>query len=124
MRLKSIIHATLAMAAAGALSGPAVAQNLPAAPSRAGATADEPFVVGDIRMTSLEGDIRPAVFIPYTQLALPFMTLVARTEQDPLSLVATVRPIVRDPIAPSRSPMRTNWPTLASTASRPASRIV
>ena len=43
MPLKSIIHATLALAAAGALCGPAVAQNLPTAPSRTG----EEFVVGD-----------------------------------------------------------------------------
>jgi outer membrane protein insertion porin family len=50
MRLKSIIHATLAMAAAGALCGPAVAQDLPAAPSR---TAEE-FVVGDIRIEGLQ----------------------------------------------------------------------
>ena len=50
MRLKSIIHATLAMAAAGALCGPAVAQELPAAPSR---TAEE-FVVGDIRIEGLQ----------------------------------------------------------------------
>jgi outer membrane protein insertion porin family len=50
MRLKSIIHATLALAAAGALSGPAVAQELPSAPSR---SADE-FVVGDIRIEGLQ----------------------------------------------------------------------
>ncbi len=55
MPLKSIIHATLALAAAGALCGPAVAQNLPSAPSRtSGATSDEPFVVGDIRLEGLQ----------------------------------------------------------------------
>ena len=55
MPLKSIIHATLALAAAGALCGPAVAQNLPTAPSRSGgATSDEQFVVGDIRIEGLQ----------------------------------------------------------------------
>src|SRR5688572_17312203 len=50
MPLKSIIHATLALAAAGALCGPAVAQNLPSAPSRT----TEEFVVGDIRLEGLQ----------------------------------------------------------------------
>jgi outer membrane protein insertion porin family len=50
MPLKSIIHATLALAAAGALCGPALAQNLPSAPSRSG----EEFVVGDIRLEGLQ----------------------------------------------------------------------
>ena len=54
MRLKSIIHATLAMAAAGALCGPAVAQNLPAAPSRPAGPPDAQFVVGDIRIEGLQ----------------------------------------------------------------------
>jgi outer membrane protein insertion porin family len=50
MPLKSIIHATLALAAAGALCGPAVAQNLPSAPGRT----TEEFVVGDIRLEGLQ----------------------------------------------------------------------
>jgi outer membrane protein insertion porin family len=50
MRLKSIIHATLVLAAAGTLCGPAVAQNLPSAPSRT----SEEFVVGDIRIEGLQ----------------------------------------------------------------------
>ncbi len=51
-------------------------------------------VVGDIKMTSLEGETRPAVYVPHTQLTLGFMTLVVRTEQQPLSLVGTVRGVV------------------------------
>jgi putative ABC transport system permease protein len=59
-------------------------------------------IVGDIKMTSLEGEIRPAVYVPHTQLTLGLMTLVVRTEQDPLSLVSTVRGAVRaiDPELP------------------------
>jgi outer membrane protein insertion porin family len=52
MRLKSIIHATLALAAAGALCEPAAAQLLPgAAPARAD---DGQFTVGDIRIEGLQ----------------------------------------------------------------------
>jgi putative ABC transport system permease protein len=59
-------------------------------------------VVGDIKMTSLEGEIRPAVYVPHTQLTLGLMTLVVRTEQDPLALVSTVRSAVHriDPELP------------------------
>lgn len=50
MRLKSIIHATLALAAASAMSAPAAAQTLPAPSSRS----TELFVVGDIRIEGLQ----------------------------------------------------------------------
>jgi outer membrane protein insertion porin family len=49
MRLKSIIHATLALAAAGALCEPAAAQ-IVASP----ASGDEQFTVGDIRIEGLQ----------------------------------------------------------------------
>ena len=69
MRLKSIIHATLALAAAGALCAPAAAQVLlpepvpggagvdrPSsdAPRSDGPTSDRQFVVGDIRIEGLQ----------------------------------------------------------------------
>jgi putative ABC transport system permease protein len=59
-------------------------------------------VVGGIKMTSLEGEIRPAVYMPHTQLPFGLMTFVVRTEQDPLSLVSTVRRAVQaiDPELP------------------------
>jgi outer membrane protein insertion porin family len=50
MRLKSIIHATLALAAAGALPAPAAAQELPTASARS----TEQFTVGDIRIEGLQ----------------------------------------------------------------------
>jgi outer membrane protein insertion porin family len=50
MRLKSIIHATLALAAAGALCEPAVAQVVGSPSSRS----DEQFTVGDIRIEGLQ----------------------------------------------------------------------
>jgi putative ABC transport system permease protein len=51
-------------------------------------------VVGDIKMTSLEGEIRPAVYVSHTQLAIGLMTFVVRTDTDPLSLVGSVRSAV------------------------------
>ena len=39
-------------------------------------------VVGDIKMTSLDTEPRPAVYLPHTQLAIGLMTFVVRTEAD------------------------------------------
>jgi putative ABC transport system permease protein len=59
-------------------------------------------VVGDIRMTSLESAMGPAVFIPHTQLAIGMMTFVVRTDLEPGSLVNSVGAAVRalDPELP------------------------
>jgi putative ABC transport system permease protein len=59
-------------------------------------------IVGDIKMTSLDGELRPAVYLPHTQLAIGLMTFVVRTETDPLSLVSAVRSSVQslDPELP------------------------
>jgi putative ABC transport system permease protein len=77
-------------------------------------------IVGDIKMTSLEGDIRPAVYVPHTQLALGLMTLLVRTEQDPLSLVPTMRHGVHslDPELPLADVM-TMQEVVAATLARP-----
>ncbi len=53
-------------------------------------------VVGDVRMASLEGDIRPAVFLPHTQLAIGIMTYVARGEIEPMALTSGVAAVVRE----------------------------
>ena len=47
-------------------------------------------VVGDIKLAALDRDIRPTVYLPHTQLAVPLMTLVVRTEMNPLSLAPSV----------------------------------
>ncbi|MGH9346524.1 MAG: ABC transporter permease [Vicinamibacterales bacterium] len=77
-------------------------------------------VVGDIRMTSLEGDVRPAVYIPHTQLAIGLMTFVVRTEGEPLSLVSSVRNAVQaiDPELPLAD-VRTMDDVVAGTLARP-----
>jgi putative ABC transport system permease protein len=47
-------------------------------------------VVRDIRIASLDGEIRPAVYLPHTQLPIGVMTFVARTPGDPQSLITSV----------------------------------
>ena len=48
-------------------------------------------VVKDVRHTALDTESKPQMYFPFTQLPLSFMTLVARTDGDPLSFVAAVR---------------------------------
>ncbi len=51
-------------------------------------------VVGDIKMSTLDAETRPAVYIPHSQLTLGLMTLVVKTQMDPMSLVSGVRSAV------------------------------
>jgi putative ABC transport system permease protein len=53
-------------------------------------------VVGDIKIASLEGDVRPAVYLPHPQLAVGLMTFVVRTDMDPHALTNSVGAAVRD----------------------------
>jgi putative ABC transport system permease protein len=48
-------------------------------------------VVGDVKHTGLDGEVRAMSYWPHVELAYPFMTLVARTDGDPLNYVAAVR---------------------------------
>jgi hypothetical protein len=59
-------------------------------------------IVGDIKMATLDADTRPAVYLPHTQLTLGLMTLVVRTDMEPLALVPSVTAAVRglDPTLP------------------------
>jgi putative ABC transport system permease protein len=47
-------------------------------------------VVGDIKLAALDAEVRPTIYIPHTQLAVGLMTLVARTEMNPLSLAKSI----------------------------------
>ena len=53
-------------------------------------------VVGDIRLSSLQDEGGAAVYLPHTQLAIGMMSLVVRTDLDPLSLAGPVGAVVRD----------------------------
>jgi putative ABC transport system permease protein len=59
-------------------------------------------VVGDIRIASLDGEIRPAIYLPHTQLAVGVMTFVTRSDRDPHTLVPEVTAAVHavDPSLP------------------------
>ena len=48
-------------------------------------------MVGDVRDTSLESDVRPCVYIPYPQFPSSSMTLIVRAAFDPRTLVSAVR---------------------------------
>jgi len=48
-------------------------------------------VVKDVRHTALDTESRPQIYFPFTQFPSSFMTLVARTDDDPLKLVAAMR---------------------------------
>jgi putative ABC transport system permease protein len=80
-------------------------------------------VVADIKLSSLQGEIGQAVYIPHTQLAIGMMTLVVRTDLDPLSLVPSVGAAVRslDPELPLAD-VQTMESVVDQTLSRP--RIV
>ncbi|MGQ0732387.1 MAG: ABC transporter permease [Acidobacteriota bacterium] len=59
-------------------------------------------VVGDIAMTTLEGEARPAVYVPHTQLAIGVMSFVVRTDVEPTSLTKSLAQAVQavDPELP------------------------
>ncbi len=77
-------------------------------------------VVGDMKMATLDADTRPAVYLPHTQLAIGFMTLVARTDVASLSLAGSVRATVAevDPELPVAD-LRTMEEIVDRTWSRP-----
>jgi putative ABC transport system permease protein len=77
-------------------------------------------VVGDIKGSSLDQEIRPSVWIPHTQLSPGQMTFLIQTERDPLALVSTVRQSIRalDPELPITDVM-TMEEVVANTLARP-----
>lgn len=53
-------------------------------------------VVGDVKLTSLEGDIRPTAYLSSRQYAFGMMTFVVRTTGDPGRLAPSAVRIIRD----------------------------
>jgi putative ABC transport system permease protein len=80
-------------------------------------------VVGDIKLASLDGEVRPTVYVPHTQLSIPLMTFVARTEGNPERLLPGVSAAVHgiDPELPLAD-VRTMDAVVDATLARP--RIV
>jgi putative ABC transport system permease protein len=77
-------------------------------------------VVGDIKFASLDAEMRPTVYMPHTQLAIGLMTLVVRSEGDPLSHVGAITNVVRqiDPELPLAD-VRTMQDVVDATVARP-----
>jgi ABC-type antimicrobial peptide transport system permease subunit len=48
-------------------------------------------VVKNVRHAALDAEPKPQIYFPFTQVPSPFMTLVARTDGDPMNFVAAVR---------------------------------
>jgi len=54
-------------------------------------------VVGDVRLTSLDGDVRPTIYLPFAQLPVGALTFVMRTSlESPAALGRAVAAAVRD----------------------------
>jgi putative ABC transport system permease protein len=53
-------------------------------------------VVGDVHHFGLNLPVKPEVYVPYKQEPRAFMSLVVRTESDPLAMVSAIRSDVRD----------------------------
>ena len=65
-------------------------------------------VVGDVKHAGLDVDVHPTAYWPYPELSFSFMTLVIRTEGNPLELAPAVRQVVASldkdqPVADVRS---------------------
>jgi putative ABC transport system permease protein len=55
-----------------------------------GMTGEIVGIVGDVKMTSLEAETQPAIFVPHAQLPIGIMTFVIRTDLEPMSLAPSV----------------------------------
>jgi ABC-type antimicrobial peptide transport system permease subunit len=51
--------------------------------------------VGDVKLSSLDGAVRPAIYLPRSQLGVRDMTFVVRTRPPPLTLANGLRSVVR-----------------------------
>jgi putative ABC transport system permease protein len=60
---------------------------------------DEPSevigVVGDVKHAGLDADVHPTAYWPHPELAFSFMTLIVRTDGDPVALAPTILQAVR-----------------------------
>jgi putative ABC transport system permease protein len=52
-------------------------------------------VVGDVKHAGLDSDIHPTAYWPHPELAFSFMTLIVRTDGDPVALAPAIREVVR-----------------------------
>ena len=53
-------------------------------------------VVGDVKTTRLDEQLRPVLYYPFRQAATPFANLVVRTDGDPTALAGSIRNEIRN----------------------------
>src|SRR5690606_1080618 len=53
-------------------------------------------VVGDVHLTSLTGEVRPTIYLPFAQLPVGSLTFVLRTSGDPAALGAATAAAIRE----------------------------
>jgi putative ABC transport system permease protein len=63
---------------------------------RSGEEAEVIGVAGNVRTTGLDGDVGRTVYIPASQGGYNFMTVIARSANDPRALAPTMRQLVRE----------------------------
>ena len=82
-------------------------------------------VVGDVRLTNLDGDVRPTIYWPHPRVPAGFMTMVMRTASDPGRLAAAAVSQVRalDPNLPISAP-RTMTDVVSDSVARPRLTMV
>ncbi|CAN5855186.1 ABC transporter permease [soil metagenome] len=76
-------------------------------------------VVRDIKLSSLEGDLRPTIYLPSAQLPTRSMTFVLRTEGEPLGLGTSVTKLVHSMEPEAPVDVRTMEDVVGSTIARP-----
>ena len=82
-------------------------------------------VVGDVKLTSLDGNVRPTIYWPHARVPEGFMTMVVRTTGAPGSLAAAAVAQVRsiDPNLPV-SPARAMTEVIADSVAQPRLTMV
>ena len=63
---------------------------------RSGEEAEVVGVAGNVRTTGLDGDVGRTVYIPASQGGYNFMTVIAKSANDPRALASTMRQLVRE----------------------------
>ena len=80
-------------------------------------------VVSDVRRQSLDAAPKPAVYLPYQQFVLPYMSVVVRTDAPPAAVASAVKTAVRaiDPDLPVET-VRTIEDIIESSTGQPRFR--
>jgi putative ABC transport system permease protein len=76
-------------------------------------------VVRDIKLTSLDAPVQPTIYVPTSQLPARTISFVMRSQQDPMSLAASVTKVVQSVESEAPVEVRTLDEIVSSTIARP-----